>query len=90
MVSAIPQDESTMVHICSLPLKPPSHLSPHPTFLGCHRAPALGFLHHTANSHWLSTAYMVIYTFQCYCLKSSHLLPPPLCPEVCSVSVAAL
>ena len=26
-------------YVCPLPLKPPSHLPPHPTHLGCHRAP---------------------------------------------------
>jgi len=25
------------VHMCLLPLEPPSHLPPHPTPLGCHR-----------------------------------------------------
>ena len=28
-----------LVYICPLPLEPPSHLPPHPTPLGCHRAP---------------------------------------------------
>ena len=60
----------------SPPPKPPSHLSPHPTPLGHHRAPALGSLHYTANSHQLSTLYMVTYMFQYYPLKSSHPLPP--------------
>ena len=27
------------VQTCPLPLKPPSHLTPHPISLGCHRAP---------------------------------------------------
>ena len=35
------------VYICPLPLESPSHLPPHPTLRGCHRALALGSLHHT-------------------------------------------
>ena len=31
----------------------PSHLPPHPTPPGCHRALALGALRHTSNSHWV-------------------------------------
>ena len=63
-------------YICPLPLKPPSHLLPHSTSLGCHRA--LGC---TANSHQLSISH-VMYMFQCYCLYSSYPLLPPLCPQV--------
>ena len=40
---------------------------------GCHRAPALGSLHHTSHSHWLSILHMVMYMLQSYSLKSSHL-----------------
>ena len=51
MVFAIHQHESaTGIH-----MSPPSYLSPHPTPLGCHRAPALGSLPYIAYSHWLST-----------------------------------
>ena len=46
-------------YICRLPLEPSSHLPPHPTTLGCHRALGLSFLHHTANSYWLSILHMV-------------------------------
>ena len=28
-----------VLYICPLPLEPPSHIAPHPTPLGCHRAP---------------------------------------------------
>ena len=59
------------------------NLPPHPTPLGCHRA--LGSLHHTANSHWLSILHMIVYMFRCYSLKSSHSLPPLLWPKVCSL-----
>ena len=47
------------VYLCPLPLEPPSHLPPHPTPLGCHRALDLSSLHHTTNSHWLSIVHMV-------------------------------
>ena len=35
-------------------LKPPSPFPSHPTPLGCHRAPGVNSLRHTANSLWLS------------------------------------
>ena len=34
-----------------LPLEPPSHLPPHPSPLGGHRAKGVSSLHHRANSH---------------------------------------
>ena len=82
--------------MCSPHPELPSHLPPHPTPLGCIRAPALGALLHALNSHWSSVLHMVIYTFQCYSLKSSHPHLLPLSPKVCSlhlyicVSFAAL
>ena len=42
-------------------------------------------LHLTANPHWLSILYMIMYMFQCYSLSSSYPLFPPLCPQVCSL-----
>ena len=51
------------MYICPLPLEPPSHLPPHPIPLSCHRASDLSFRYHTANSHWLSRLYIVIYIF---------------------------
>ena len=52
--------------------EPPSYLTPHPIPLGCPRAPALSALFHALNLDWSSISHMVIYTFQCYSLKSSH------------------
>ena len=63
----------------------PSHLLPHLIPLGCYRALALSSLCHTANSHWLSTLHMVMYMFQCYSLKSCHLLSPQLWPKISSL-----
>jgi len=31
--------DQPQVYMCALPLEPPSHLPPHSTPLGCHRAP---------------------------------------------------
>ena len=57
--------------------EPPSHLPPHPIPQGRPSAPALRALSHASNLDWWSVSHMVIYTFQCYSLKSSHshLLP---------------
>ena len=65
---------------------PPSSCSLLPPLSpGCHRALALGFQCHTANSHWPSVLHMVICVFQCYSLKSSHTLRPLPCPKVHSL-----
>ena len=73
------------VYICPFPLKPPSLFPPHPTPLGLHRPLTLGSLNHTANSHRLSVLHMIMYMFQYFSLKSSHLLPlpVPLFKEIC-------
>ena len=78
------------VHLCPPILEPSSHLLPYPTPLGCHRAPALGSLHHTANSHWLSILHMVMCMFPCCSLNSSLPLLPPLCPQVCFLCLCLL
>ena len=76
MLFAIHQYESAIgIHV-SAPSEAPSHLLLQSISPGCHRAPALGALHHTSNSHWLSILDMVMYIFQCYSLKSSHPLLP--------------
>ena len=77
--------ESAMgTHVSPHP-EPQSHFPPHPIPLGCPRALALSALLHAPNLYWSSISHMVIYTFQCYSLKSSH---PPLLPQnpkVCSL-----
>ena len=80
VVSAIPQYESAMGIHMSPPSWNPPHLHPHPMPLGCH----------TANSHWLSILYMVVYRFQWYSLHSSHTLLPTLCPKLCSLCLCLL
>ena len=57
---------------------PPSHLPPHPIPQGHPSAPALSALSHASNLDWWSISHMVICTFQCYSLKSSH---PRLLPQ---------
>ena len=69
-------------YIRPLPLESPSLLPPHPTPLGCHRAPGLSSLHLTANSHWLAVLHMVMCMFQRCSLNLSHPLLPPLCPRI--------
>ena len=58
LVSAVHQHESAMGMHMSLPLEAPSYLPPHPTLLGCHRAPDLCSWHCIVSSHWLSTYFM--------------------------------
>ena len=69
------------VYIWPLPfiLPPPS---PKP---GCHGAPSLSSLHHTANFHLLSILHTVVCMFPCCSLDPSHPLLPALCPPVCSL-----
>ena len=64
----------SQAYLCPLPPEPPSHLPPHPIPPGCHRAPALGSLHHTSYSHWLSGLPMVIYIYVSKLF--SQIIPP--------------
>ena len=72
------------VHVLPCP-KTPSHLPPHPIPLGHPSAPALSTLSHTLNLDWRSISHMVIYTFQCYSLKSPHPCLLSQSPKVCSL-----
>ena len=47
-------------------------------------------LNHIANFPCLSALHMIIYVFQCYSLKSSLFLLPPLCPKVCPLCLHIL
>ena len=47
-------------------------------------------LYHMANFPCLSALHMIIYVFQCYSLKSSLLLLPPLSPKVCPLCLHIL
>ena len=58
---------------CVLHPEPPSHLPPHPIPLGHPSAAALSTLSHVSNLGWRSVSHLIIYMFQCYSLRSSHL-----------------
>ena len=73
------------MYVCPTIPNSRSHLHPHPIPLGWPRRPALSVLLHTSNLHWSSVLHMVIYTFQCYSLISSHLHLLPHSPKVCSL-----
>ena len=68
-----------------LPSPSPSHLSGLSQFTQTLSAPF-----HASNLDWSSISQMVIYMFQCYSLKSSHPLPLPLSPKVCSLHLCLL
>ena len=91
MIFAIHQHELAIdAHVTPPSPELSSSLPPHSILPGCHRALALGALHHTSNSHWLSILHMVMYVFQFYSLTSSHPLLLPLCTKVCSLHLFPL
>ena len=77
----------TCVPFIPKPLQLPS-LPYHPCKLL--QSTGFGCSSHASNSPWLSILRMVIYMFQCYCLKSSHPLLLPLSPKVCSLCLHLL
>ena len=69
MVSAIHYHEFAIgIHVF--------HLPPHSILPGCYRAQALGALHHTSKSNWLSILHMVMYVS----LLFSQIIPPSPSP----------
>ena len=73
------------VHMCPPRPELHSHLPLYPIPLGCPRAPGMSALLHASNLHWSAISHMVIYMFQCYSLKSSHLCLLTQSPKVCSL-----
>ena len=63
--------------------EPPSHLLPHSIPLGQPSAPSLSALSHAWNLDWRYVSHMIIFMFQCYSLKSSHLRLLLQSPKVC-------
>ena len=63
------------------PLSPPSLHHP----LGHPSAPAPSILYPVSNIDWRFVSYMIVYMFQCHSPKSSHPLPLPQSPKVCSI-----
>ena len=64
--------------------EPPSHLPPHIISLDHPPAPAPSILYPASNIDWRFVSYMIVYMFQCHSPKSSHPLPLPQSPKVCS------
>ena len=65
--------------------EPPSHFPPHNISLGHPSAPAPSILYPVSNLDWWFSSYMIVYMFQCHYPKSSHPLPLPQSPKVCSI-----
>ena len=65
--------------------EPPSHLPPHIISLEHPRAPAPSILYPVSSIDWRFISYMIVYMFQCHSPKSSHPLPLPQSPKVCSI-----
>ena len=72
------------VYMSSNP-EPPSHLSPHTISLGRPSTPAPSILYPVSNLDWRFLLYMIAYIFKCHSPKSSHPLPLPHSPKVCSI-----
>ena len=65
--------------------EPRSYLRSHTIPLGCLSAPAPRILYPASNLDWWFVSYMILYMFQCHSSKSSHPLPLPQSPKVCSI-----
>ena len=65
--------------------EPHSHLPPHIISLDHPRAPAPSILYPVSSIDWWFISYMIVYMFQCHSPKSSHPLPFPQSPKVCSI-----
>ena len=70
---------------CVLNPEPSSLLHPRTIPLGHPRAPAPSILYPASNLDWGFISYMILYMFQCHSPKSSHPLPLPQSPKVCSI-----
>ena len=65
--------------------EPPFYLPPHNIPLGHPRAPAPSILYPALDIDWWFVSYMILYIFHCNSPKSSHPLPLPQSPKVCSI-----
>ena len=80
-------ESTTGVHVFPN-MKPPSHLLPHNISLGHPRAPAPSILYPALDINWRFISYMIVYMFQCHPPRSSHPLPLPQSPKVCSTHLS--
>ena len=71
------------VYMCSQTWTPLPLPSPYIS-LGHPCAPAPSILYPASDIDWRFVSYMIVYRFQCHPPKSSHPLPLPLSPKVCS------
>ena len=65
--------------------EPSSLLPPRTIPLGRPSAPAPSIQYRASNLDWWLVSYMILYMFQCHSPKSSHLVPLPQSPKVCSI-----
>ena len=63
-------------------------ITSHPSTLS--QSTGLSSLHYATTSHQPFILPMTMYMCQCYSLNSSHLLLPPLCPQVCPLCLSVL
>ena len=63
----------------------PSHLPLHNISLGLPCAPAPSILYPASDIDQRFVSYMIVYMIQCHSPKSSHPLPLPQSPKVCSI-----
>ena len=82
-----PHESAMGVHVFPILTLPPTcFLIPSLRVIPVHHVrSALSTLSHASNLDWRSVSHMVIYTFQCYSLKSSRPCFLPLGPKVCSL-----
>ena len=65
--------------------EPSSHLPPNTIPPDHPGTPTLSTLSHASNLDWWYISHMIIYTFQCYSLKSSHSCLLPQGRKICSL-----
>ena len=74
----------SLILTCVPKHEPPSHLPPHNISVGLPHAPAPSMLYPASDIDWRFNSYMRVYMLECHSPKSSHPLPLPQSPKVCS------
>ena len=75
----------SLILTCVPKHEPPSHLPSHSISVGHPHAPAPSMLYSASDIDWQFNSYMIVYMLQCHSPKSSHPLPLPQSPKVCSI-----